>query len=286
MTRGYIEVDDGVRLYYEQIGSGPAIVVPNGFYYFEELKRLANAHTLIVYDVRNRGFSDEVTDSLKLQRGILQDVDDLETLKREMNLDSFKVIGHSYIGLMAMLFAARFPDSVSRAIIVGATQPDANKSYLPELVNNDGIIAEVFTQIKEMQGGRRSEDAVEACKQFWSLLRRIYVYKSEDAAKIQWGRCELSNERNFMKYFTNYLTPSIQNIHLNANDMKDFKSPVLIIHGDKDRSAPYGGALDWKTILPNAQLVSLHDVAHVPWIEEPRIFFESVEAFLTSPLQP
>jgi pimeloyl-ACP methyl ester carboxylesterase len=55
---------------------------------------------------------------------------------------------------------------------------------------------------------------------------------------------------------------------------------VLTIHGRKDRSAPYGGGKDWAEQLPNAELVSVENGGHAPWIEAPDVVFQSIRAFL------
>ena len=78
----------------------------------------------------------------------------------------------------------------------------------------------------------------------------IYVSDPADAGKIKWGRCELANERNFMKYWNESIFPSIK--ALDFNDLSNSQAPVLTIHGMKDRSAPYGGGREWATMLPNA----------------------------------
>jgi len=56
--------------------------------------------------------------------------------------------------------------------------------------------------------------------------------------------------------------------------------PILIIHGVKDRHAPYGGAREWAIGLPDARLVTIHDAAHMPWIEAPDAVFNSIATFL------
>ena len=48
----------------------------------EDLAYLADGRTLIVYDVRNRGLSETVTDRSKLARGVEQDADDLDAVRR------------------------------------------------------------------------------------------------------------------------------------------------------------------------------------------------------------
>ncbi|MBZ5565043.1 MAG: hypothetical protein LAP13_21810 [Acidobacteriia bacterium] len=96
----------------------------------------------------------------------------------------------------------------------------------------DSTLTDVFSKLAELQKVR-PEDPEEACKQFWSVLRLIYVADPANAEKIHWGRCELPNERNAMKYWTEYIAPSIQSIHLTAEQLSSLKMPVLIIHGNR-----------------------------------------------------
>jgi len=58
------------------------------------------------------------------------------------------------------------------------------------------------------------------------------------------------------------------------------KMPVLVVHGTRDRHAPYGGGRDWAEVLPDARLVAIHAAAHLPWIEDPEQVFTSVKTFL------
>ena len=57
-------------------------------------------------------------------------------------------------------------------------------------------------------------------------------------------------------------------------------APVLIVHGTRDRSAPYGGGREWALLLPDARLVTVEDSAHAPWIEAPDLVFDSLNTFL------
>jgi pimeloyl-ACP methyl ester carboxylesterase len=126
---GYVTMQDGVRLYFEKVGPGPkAVIIPNGFHLLEDFRQLAEWRTLIFYDVRNRGRSDTVTAPAKLARGIQQDVDDLEAVRRHFRINQADVIGHSYIGLMAALYAMKYAARVGRVVQIGPAQPDAEKA--------------------------------------------------------------------------------------------------------------------------------------------------------------
>jgi len=267
-AEGYVTTDDGLRLWFQTVGSGPQVVVlPNGFHLLEDFSCLAPGRTLVFYDVRNRGRSDTVTDPALLQRGIHNDVDDLDAVRRHFGLDRLALIGHSYMGLMVILYAMKYPAHVDRIVQIGAMGPYPSKQYPPELTANDTILQDTMAKLAALPRGGPSCDPVEFCRTFWSILRVIYVTDPKDAHKIRWGRCDLPNERDFMRYLTAYIMPSIHALSLTPDALMTVTAPVLTIHGTKDRSAPYGGGRDWAGLLPNARLLTVDRAGHAPWIE-------------------
>src|ERR1700722_18696759 len=243
---GFITVGDGVRLYFQRVGSGPrAVIIPNGFHLLDDFRHLGHWRTLIFYDVSNRGRSDTVTDPAKLARGVQQDVDDLDAVRRHFGIEYADLIGHSYIGLMVALYAMQHAARVGRVVQIGPMQPDAATQYPAHLTCADAVLADTMAKLGQMMKERPTGDAEEVCRKFWLVLRAIYVADPKDAERVNWGRCEFANERNFMQYWTAHLLPSIQSLNLTAEKMAKAKAPVLIVHGAKDRNAPYGGGRDW-----------------------------------------
>jgi proline iminopeptidase len=278
---GYVITDDGVRLFFQTLGNGPpALVVPNGICLLDDFKPLADQRTLVFYDLRNRGRSDAVGDRSRLARGIHADVDDLEAVRRHFGIAKVDVIGHSYLGLMAILYAMKYGDRVRRVVQVGPPGPRHGKQYPTHLTNADATLRDVLAKLADLQKERASHDPKDFCRKFWSVLRVVYVADPSDAGRINWDRCDLPNELNFMRYWTEHLLPSIQGLNLPAGKLAKVKEPVLTIHGTKDRSAPYGGGRDWALLLPNARLVTVEKAAHAPWIEAPETVFGSINTFL------
>jgi proline iminopeptidase len=279
ISEGYISTGDGVRLFFRQIGSGgKPVVIPNGFHLAEDFECLSEGRTLIFYDLRNRGWSDSVSDPSKLTRGIHNDVGDLEAIRQHFGISQVDLIGHSYLGLMVILYAMKYPECVNRVVQIGPMQPYAGKQYPAHLTYADATLTEVFSKLVELQKEKASVDPVEFCKKFWEILRVIYVSNPADAGRINWGRCELANERNFMKYWSESIFPSIK--ELKFDDVISAQAPVLTIHGMKDRSALYGGGREWAMMLPNARLVSLENAGHAPWVENPELVFGAIREFL------
>ena len=142
-NEGYVTASDGVRLFYRKFGSGRnAVIIPNAVHMVDSFKHLTANCTLIFFDLRNRGASDPVSDSLKLKRGVHHDVDDLEAVRQHFGIDRVKVIGHSYVGLTVILYASKYPAHVRRVVQIGPVQPRAATQYPAHLTGADATFAD------------------------------------------------------------------------------------------------------------------------------------------------
>ena len=277
----HVTADDGVRLFAQIAGDGPdVVIVPNRIYLADAFARLAGRRTLIFSDPRNRGASDQVADQSKIERGVHHDVDDFDAIRRHFGIDRISLIGHSYMGVVVVLYAMKYPNQTERVVSIGPIGPDYSRQYPAHLTNADETLASVLAELGELQKERSSYDAVAFCRKFWSLLRPLYVLDAADADRLGWEPCGFPNETAFMKPWTEHVLPSLQRLQLTAEDLASVQAPVLTIHGRKDRSSAYGGGRDWALRLPNARLVTVDRAAHVPWIEEPERVFSAIETFL------
>lgn len=281
-SEGYVTTEDGVRLFFQKLGSGPSsVIIPNAVHMFDSFQHLADHRTVIFFDLRNRGRSDSVTDSGKLTRGIHHDVDDLEAVRRHFGIDRVDAIGHSYVGLTVILYAMKYPDRANRLVQIGPVPPNARTEYPAHLTGADATLSEFMSKLAELQKERQSQAPQESCRKFWELIRVLYVANPADAGKIHWTPCDHPNEYlHFMKHWIENVLPSIHAIELAPEELSKVKAPVLTIHGTRDRQAPYGGGREWASLLPDARLVTVEKAAHVPWIEAPEKVFGSIEAFL------
>jgi pimeloyl-ACP methyl ester carboxylesterase len=281
-TEGHITTDDGVRLLFKKLGADPRtpVIIPNAAHMFDSFRHLAEHRTVIFFDLRNRGGSDSVSDRSKLTGGIHHDVDDMEAVRRHFGLEKVDLIGHSYLGLMVILYAMKYPDRVNRVVQIGPAQPNAATQYPANLTGADPTLAALPGKLAQLRTAGPPANPKEACEKFWAVLREGMVANPEDAGKINWSPCDYPNELLFMKHWTENIFPSIQSLRLSLEELSKVSVPVLTIHGDKDRQASYGAGREWASILPNARLVTVEGAAHVPWIEAPEKVFSSIETFL------
>jgi proline iminopeptidase len=280
VSDGFVTMSDGCKLWFQRHGSGgETVIVPNGLFYATDWQRLATNRTVVFYDVRNRGQSDATNDPAALARGIHADVEDLDAVRLHFGAEKIVVMAHSYVGVIALTYAGQHPAHIAGVIAVGTSPPLASKVYPPELAWSDEVSGTVMAAVAAFQKAPPTEDPEERCRAFWSILRPLYVWDRSYADKLDWGRCDLPNERAAFGYVHRYVFPSMQSLEFTAADFSALNAPVLLIHGRYDRSAPFGGALDWAALLPKARVMAV-ETGHAPWIEQPDSFFEAVEQFL------
>ena len=194
----YVQTGEGVRLFVRKLGHGvDTVIIPNAIYMEEDFERLSHTHTVILFDLRNRGRSDAVDDPAQLARGIEHDVDDIEAVRSHFGVENFALIGHSYVGLVVALYAMRHPAQVSRVVQISPAQPVFGQQYPAELCCLDGVLSEVSGELQALQAQRQSFEAVEFCRQWWAIARRMFVADPALMDKFHnWGFCDLPNERN------------------------------------------------------------------------------------------
>ena len=279
---GYVKTDGGIQLFVQTLGSGSRLVViPNATYMFADFKYLADERAIAFYDLRNRGRSEHISDESRISGGVHNDVEDLEAVRRHFDVETVDVIGHSYLGMVVALYAMKYPTHVNRLVMIGSVQPLMETQYPAHLTGADATMAEVSAKLSELQKEGQSLGEDELGRRMWSLMRQLYVADPENADKINWDVADLPNESlvRLMKYYNNHILPSMQQVKLTSEDFARVTVPVLIIHGKRDRQAPYGGAQDWAKMLPNARLITIENGAHLPWIESPEIVFSSIKRF-------
>jgi len=114
---GYANVD-GAKFYYEELGTGPVLVMVHGGYidrrmWDDQFEVFAEHFRVIRYDARRHGLT-------KARPGPYTDHDDLHALLKHLGVEKACVMGLSLGGRIVIDFAVTYPDMVAALIPVSA----------------------------------------------------------------------------------------------------------------------------------------------------------------------
>lgn len=280
---GYVTSNDGVRLYYVKVGgSGRTVIVPGRLFMFSDFQQLAKDRTLISYDMRNRGRSDSVTDMSKIS--LQHDADDLEAVRAHFGIEKPDLIGFSYLGKIVVLYAIQHPNHVNRIVQIGPVARKLGTKFPEVLTAGDEDRVPDPAETKRMEtlynNGFAKDHPKKYCELEWKVEQRRMVGNPANASRIP-SPCEMKNEwpTHLWLHFEPLLA-SDRALDIPNEAIAKVTSPVLTIHGRKDRNAPYGGGREWDMLLPNARIITIEGAAHMSWVEFPEVVFPSIALFL------
>lgn len=119
---------DGTRLWVHTVGpeKAPRVISLHGgpgfnSFTFEKAigPRLAQSLRMVYLDQRGCGRSSDPPDPEGFNLSLM--VDDIEVVRRASGRDKIGVIGHSFGGVLAVMYAQRYPEHVSGVVLVDTT---------------------------------------------------------------------------------------------------------------------------------------------------------------------
>jgi pimeloyl-ACP methyl ester carboxylesterase/DNA-binding CsgD family transcriptional regulator len=270
----FCRADDGVRLAWARHGSGPPLLIvscwlsqlqhdwasPVWRHFLDDLGEIA---TVVRYDERGFGLSEwDVTD-FSLERRLA----DLETLVETAGLGRFAVMGMSGGAPVALAYAHRHPERVTRMVLYGGMARGAN------LVDEqDEDLEEAFLSM--IRAGWARPD---------SIFRRVFTTAFiPDATEEQ---MEWMDE--LQRTSTNTENAVCSRVARHQVDvtalLPEVATPTLVLHARGDRVAPHVGP-ELAAAIPDARLVMLDSRNHVLLADEPawQVFRDEVAAFLAA----
>jgi DNA-binding winged helix-turn-helix (wHTH) protein/alpha-beta hydrolase superfamily lysophospholipase len=266
---------EDVRLAYATVGSGPPLVraahwITHLDYDWQSpvwhhwLVGLARHRTFVRYDERGCGLSDHDVDNLSLDAW----VQDLETVVDDLELERFPLLGVSQGGAVALAYAARHPNRVSKLMLYGAYAKGRMRR-----ATTDQERREAALQVEMVRLGWGRDDPAfrrfftstfipDASPELWEsfaeLLRR--TTSAENAARLleSWAEIDVSAEA------------------------KRVQAPTLVMHARDELRVPVEEARRLAALIPGARFVLFDSRNHLLRADEPawEQFLAEVDAFL------
>lgn len=283
---GYLTADDGVRLFYKIVGSGPEILVvihggPGNSMtsLFPDLEPLAVDRTVIYYDQRGNGRSDLLKNEERLT--IARHVADLECLRRHFNLEKMNLLGNSWGGLLAGFYAIAHPEHVARMVLHSPASPSFqllrdSTPYIYQRIPESR--KQRFITISNPDRWVNSLDPLKLCREFYDILKPVYFSDLSKADAMKGDTCAGPLEALRLQQLVNkQIWVSLGEWDIQPA-LEEMPVPTLVIHGQDDM-IPIASSQAWTAAMPDARLLII-DSGHMTHIEQPEVFFPAVKQFL------
>jgi pimeloyl-ACP methyl ester carboxylesterase len=119
-----VQLADGATIWVRSGGSGPAVVLIHGFGDTGDMwgplaARLAKTHTVIVPDLRGMGRSSKAAGGYDKK----SQAADIRAVVEKLGQNRSAVVGHDIGTMVAYAYAARYPDKVTRLVVMDAPVP-------------------------------------------------------------------------------------------------------------------------------------------------------------------
>lgn len=280
---------NGARLWYRVAGNASSSVPPLVFlhggpgansYSFSVLEgpRLEPALRIVYFDQRGSGHSERPA-SRDYAMSTL--VSDIEGLRAALGVRQIALMGHSFGGVLALEYAARYPEHVSHLILV-STPADVPASCALRKAKLVELHPELRARVDSVHAGSDCElefrllpdqahETFSNAIMFPDSLRRKRQDSIETASGLR-NTGELS-AAVMRSGFLNYRFTQQQRLTM----------PVLVVAGGQDYSV--GPALEerFARSLPKGQFVSYDGAGHFVYLDEPDRFARDVIRFVSTP---
>ena len=245
---------DGIQLYYESHGQGPAIVFAHGrggnhLSWWRQVPAFSENHRCITFDHRGWGASVDAADG----PGRAAFVEDLKQLLDHLEIQQAFLVSQSMGGLTCLGFALAYPDRCLGLVLGDTTGGVGDASVLEELedvnppaggpgralsagfIRNDPDLVFLYTQIQGLNPENANDGIVSS-------------FRDENGPK--------------------------------AAELAGLKVPVLLIVGEEDLIFPPKVINAVHRLIPGSQMEVVPGAAHSTHFEQPEVFNRLVGDFV------
>jgi proline iminopeptidase len=281
---------NGVELFFDVEGAGfvaegttyrekPVMFVLHGgpgcdhTYFRPWLHPLAEQVQLVFIDHRGNGRSSR-TDLASYT--IEQMADDVEALRTYLGLGPVLVLGQSFGGMVAQVFATRYPESVSKLVLANTTPSmqfwDDAQDAAAVMATPEQLAAIPALFNGEIQSQQAFDDWWAVCMPLYFRHPDRFATAIEEVEGRMTGAYEVANHmmaNEIPKYDVRPLLPELT-------------VPTLVLAGRYDWVTPLPQSQLIDELVPNSTLVVFDESGHMPHIEENEGFLAAVRTFVAA----
>jgi proline iminopeptidase len=264
----------GVNLFERRIGEGPVTVVLHGGpgahhdYLLPNFDALARDRSLIYYDQRGGGRSPVARE---IPVGWREQVADLEELRHQWSLERLTLLGYSWGGLLALLYATEFPARIERLALVSPAPAwsDARREFETRFAARNLAPSLQRQRADLRESGLRERDPAQYGQRMFELSVAPYFYRPDRARELTPFRVTGRTQQEVWGSLDGYdLRPALSQLRV----------PAMVLQGAED-VIPVEASRQLAELL-KAEFHLLNGSGHVPYIEAYEEFIRLLDGFL------
>lgn len=262
------DMPDGTTVAYATVGVGPPLLLVGGWLSHVELswalpaersflESLARGRTLIRYDRPGCGLSDRPLD---VEWSLGLEGDAIQAVMSAVGGAKFDLMGSSLGAPIAIDWAARHPDRVSRLVLYGGWARGADiatprvREHVVGLVRSHwGLGSDVLVEIFAPEASAATRAALGEYQR--------HASSAETAAKLLDACYEVDV----------------------TDRLRDIATPTLVLHREHDRAAPLEQSQLIASRIADARLIELPGRSHLPYVGDVDVIVGEIRRFLGLP---
>ena len=279
-NKGFIDAN-GTQHFFYVLGKGAPVVVLHGGpgtsheYFLPHLNPLAERFQLIFYDQRGSGNSPRPAQAGTVTADNF--VKDLEEIRMAFGLEQVRLMGHSWGGLLALLYAFDYPDRVKSLVLVASAPPNSKLDSLNLRIREERRDPK---DRREMEALMKSEEFTqlnpEAVNRFLKISEKVRFH---DSRLIDEMSLNLDREKIEKLMWVSGLMNAYLSDYDIVEKLSRVSAPTLVIHGDYD-TIPVQSAQILHQGIKDSRLVVFENCGHFPFVEAPGLFVKEIGEFL------
>ncbi|MBX0354306.1 alpha/beta fold hydrolase [Bacillus toyonensis] len=226
-------------------------------------------HRVFLINLRDAGSS--VTAQSENELSMIETIHDLEAIREALQLPTWHFAGHSTGGMLGILYAITYPNSLQSLVVTGAAASDYTKT-------SNCIYHSDHPQFHYMQ-------------ELIENLKNPHL-TNEERKELSTKRTKLSlyKPENYNFYFCRPIKKTMSTSRMNAfaheyssfdlrESLPSIKTKTLIMCGRHDVQCPIQYSIEMHEGIRNSIFIPFEDSNHYPFLEEATHFISITQEF-------
>lgn len=258
-------------------GHGEPICITHLYSQFNETgdyfaDSFTSLHKVILINLKDAGNS--VTASQEDELSMEETIQDLEAIREALHISSWHFAGHSTGGMLGLLYAINYPQSLQSLVVVGAAASDYSKmkdciyhpehpqfAYMQQLIE-DLKLPHLTKKERTTLSTERTKLSLYKPEQYETYFSKA-IYKTMAASRM------------------NYFAKEFRSFDVNEQ-LANITTKTLIICGKHDVQCPIASSLQIQQGIRSSSFIPFENSNHYPFLEEQEKFSSVITAFYHS----